>query len=351
MNQSANFDNSLLPTAIRRVEDLDAVLTTISLSSKGWLSDVIVAQKQLVRSVENPYVFDASVDTVVTSMHRALRQAQNDEETEQIRGAFSDVIQSLMTYLDAYTRIYLDDIRDSVHSVGKKCFRSAASVLSNSIQSTALLSAGLYASNGDSEVGYSQNDIVKLFRNNSYAEKAEQSFLDLASSIYDWFHLKNKEKQTIAQYAESVRSVVEKLCKYKKMFGGNIIIAGVMQRSVDFLEKYYNECMKNKEQPLRTKNEIFFQGKRILLAALLVLGIIMALIGIGFYSEGNTSAGTLLFIPLTAYIFLRIFISKKRASDLKKNIELVHEEFDPKFEKLQFYREEAKYFDNIWQPE
>ena len=68
-------------------------------------------------------------------------------------------------------------------------------------------------------------------------------------------------------------------------------------------------------------------------------------------SYGHWLGGLLCFIPLGFYIYRRRAIKKNFDLNLDMGLDELTKEYLPEYEKLQFYREEANYFDNIWQPE
>lgn len=215
------------PKEISTLEQMESWLISLKDGANASAQEALKAQLQVVRFIQSPTLIDTTFDTLILRLKTSLKKAENEGQKEQIREAFSLMIQNYVFFFDARLQYAINENKEEARLL----FLQAGEMLSNSVKRVALL-----AVNG-SEIG----EIASVIVHNLFDESDDASAISLFNRLWKWW---NKDKIIVEKRHEfyiTLYGMCKKLGKYQPMIGKSLIISGMIERYTPDISEYAHQ--------------------------------------------------------------------------------------------------------------
>ena len=239
------------PTGDQHEENGQLVITSMN-GLKNWLSGLetgstpsavqtLESQIQVLNMVSTPTMVGMAIDTMIDSLRKALKYAENEMEKDEIRDAYASMIQTYFFFSEAKLRYAIDKNQDEAAAM----LGHAGDTLANSALAAAKVSA-LSLVNKEPKSEDEENDKNNRYRNpanvivsNLFETLPTQT--NFFSRLANWVNDKKKLEEKTKEYFKSIQSVFDTFDYYYGIIGPSVLIHGMLMKFRTVLVERYKE--------------------------------------------------------------------------------------------------------------
>lgn len=217
---------------------------------KNWLSGLetgstpsavqtLESQIQVLNMVSTPTMVGMAIDTMIDSLRKALKHAENEMEKDEIRDAYASMIQTYFFFSEAKLRYAIDKNQDEAAAM----LGHAGDTLANCALAAAKVSA-ISLTNREPKPEDKDND--NRYRNpanvivsNLFETLPTQT--NFFSRLANWVNDKKKLEEKTKEYFKSIQSVFDTFDYYYGIIGPSVLIHGMLMKFRTVLVERYKE--------------------------------------------------------------------------------------------------------------
>ena len=211
------------PLVIDSLTTMQTWLEGFEATAKPAALQTLQQQIQVLNFVQSPTMAGMAVDNMMTSLNRALKYAETEIEKDEIREAFTSMIQNFMFFTEARLRYAIESNREET----AKLLSTAGELLSNSVKGVASLAAE------------DRRATVGVVIKNIFAQPEVQK--QFFSAVVKWIGNKTGLQKKEAEYNESLANLFDTLDMYASLIGPSILVHGMLKRYIPQVMDSYRQ--------------------------------------------------------------------------------------------------------------
>lgn len=214
--------------AIDCIDSLNDYLQELKYVASPSVMQALQSQLQLLKFVQSPTMTLMAVDNIMVCLHKALKNAEDEQTKEALREVFTTLLQSFIFVSEARLKYEIDNNREeSVHLLS-----DAGDMLMDSVRSTAMM---VSLTDSDGVATLATKPLPKM--TNVLATTTEKdSFIGRLISVKGKKAVIEEKKK---DFDKTLIYIFETLDNYSEMVGPSIQMHGMLKRYADQLVENY----------------------------------------------------------------------------------------------------------------
>lgn len=204
---------------IETVDDLSGVLTDVKNqeSSDSALAHALDAQLQVLAVISSPGLSASAYDLMFDSLKSAVQKAQTEKEKEEYQRCAAVMTNSMVFFLHA--KLYWEN--DKWSKEGQELLKNACNLVVDSSVALLKIKTGAIMLEGNAAAQMFENLIANAG--------------GLLNRVIDWFGKGDRIEQYANEFQLFLVSLFDKLAKYKKIYGDQVLLSELVLRYKDDL--------------------------------------------------------------------------------------------------------------------
>lgn len=213
-------------SVIDSVDSLNGYLASLQAEASPAVVMALQSQMQVLKYIQSPTMALMVVDNLMLSLHKALKEAESDQQKEVLRECFASLLQSFIFVLEARLRYEIDNNKDETF----RLLADAGDMLISSVGSTAMMVVPMAAG---VKMGHTLPKMVNVLA----AQNEQRSFLGRLILAKGKKAVIEEKK---AEFDKTLNYIFDTLDSYAELVGPSILIHGMLKRYADGLVERYS---------------------------------------------------------------------------------------------------------------
>ena len=213
------------PVVINTLSDINnwfdslSGLTPVSFSA----SQALQSQMQILKYIQSPTLTGMAIDGILAALIKALKNAKDEVERENVRDAYCGILQCFMFFSEAKFRYEIDQDKKESYQL----LASAGEMLGQSVFNVATLAFPAAA-------------VVKNVRiNNVFGSVSQQK--SVFSKLASFFGKKAEIEEKKKIYLQTLNVLFDTFRQYASVIGPSVLINGMLKRYIPQLAQAYKK--------------------------------------------------------------------------------------------------------------
>jgi len=223
------------PEAVATVSEKPVVINTLS-DINNWFdslsgltpvsfsaSQALQSQMQILKYIQSPTLTGMAIDGILAALIKALKNAKDDVERENVRDAYCGILQCFMFFSEAKFRYEIDQDKKESYQL----LASAGEMLGQSVFNVATLA-------------FPGAAIVRNVRiKNVFGSVSQQK--SVFSKLASFFGKKAEIEEKKKIYLQTLNVLFDTFRQYASVIGPSVLINGILKRYIPQLAQAYKK--------------------------------------------------------------------------------------------------------------
>ena len=204
------------PVVIDSLSGMETWLQGFMQHAKPSALQALQVQLQVLNFVQSPTMAGMAVDSMLACLNRSLKYAESEVEKDEIREAFTSMVQNFVFFSEARLRYAIESNKEEA----SKMLSTAGEVLSRSVVGVAGLAAGMKAMAG------------VVVKNVFSSPEMQNGFL---TSVISWKNNKAELKKKEKEYYDLLVNLFDSFDAYASLIGPSILVYGMLKHYIPYV--------------------------------------------------------------------------------------------------------------------
>lgn len=219
---------------IDNVDSLSDYLQKLEPEASPSVMMALQSQMQVLKVVQSPTMTLMALDNILVCLHKALNNAESEEERASLREVFTSLLQSFIFVSEARLKYEIENNREE----SVRLLADAGDMLMSTVSTTALMVAAPVAGAAKGVKVEAAAKKALPVMNNVLASNTEQkSFLGRLISVKGKKAVIEEKKM---EFDKTLNYIFDTLNKYSELIGPSIQMHGMLKRYADGLVERYS---------------------------------------------------------------------------------------------------------------
>lgn len=215
-SQEVEASTPTQPVVIDSLAGMETWLQGFMPQAKPSALQALQVQIQVLNFVQSPTMAGMAVDNMMACLNKSLKYAESEVEKEEIREAFTSMVQNFVFFSEARLRYAIESNKEET----AKMLSTAGDILSRSVVGVAGLAAGVKAMAG------------VVVKNVFASPEVQKGFL---TSVISWKKNKDELKKKEKEYYELLVGLFDTFDTYAPLVGPSILVHGMLRHYIPYV--------------------------------------------------------------------------------------------------------------------
>lgn len=219
---------------INSVDSLNGYLQELQTEASPSVMMALQSQMQVLKVVQSPTMTLMALDNILVCLHKALNNAESEEERASLREVFTSLLQSFIFVSEARLKYEIENNREE----SVRLLADAGDMLMSTVSTTALMVAAPVAGAAKGvKVAAAAKKALPVMNNVLASNTEQKSFLGRLISVKGKKAVIEEKKM---EFDKTLNYIFDTLDKYSELIGPSIQMHGMLKRYADGLVERYS---------------------------------------------------------------------------------------------------------------